>query len=407
MTYRFAISTVLLAALCSAQEWPQWRGPGRDGSIPDLSTPASWPEKLHRKWRVTIGEGHSSPVVSAGRIFTFARRGGREEVSCLDPGTGEIRWRESYAAGEYAMPSVARGHGEGPKSTPVVYRGRIYTLGIAGILSSFDAETGRMSWRKDFSGQVRRTHPLYGTAMSPLVDGGLLIAHVGGHDDGALTAFDATSGEEKWSWGGDGPGYASPIAVELDGVRQIVTQSQESVIGISAANGELLWRVPLRTPHSQNIITPVVHEGLLIVSGLSNPATAFRVTNQGGDWSVERVWENRLAEMYMSSPVIAGGLLFGFAKRSRGHFYCLDAATGEMEWSGEPRTGDYASILTGNGVLLMLTEHAELTVARATGEKFDVIRTYTVADTPTWAHLVPLGNGLLIKDKTSLAYWTW
>jgi len=404
---RIVVYAALLAAICSAQEWPQWRGPSRDGSIPGFRAPATWPEKLHRKWRVTIGEGHSSPVVTAGAIFTFARRGGREEVSCLDPRTGGTRWRESYAPGEYNMTSVARGHGEGPKSTPLICRGRLYTLGIAGILSSFDAETGRLFWRKDFAGQFRKMYPLYGTAMSPVVDGGLLIAHVGGHDSGALTAFDAISGDEKWSWRGDGPGYASPIVVELDGVRQIVTQSQESVIGVSAANGRLHWRMPFRTPYSQNIVTPVLHEGLLIISGYGNPTAALRVARRGGDWSVERVWENRQAEMYMSSPVIAGGLLFGFAQRYRGHFYCLDAATGKMRWTGEPRTGDYASILVGNRVLLMLTEHAELTVARATGEKFDVIRKYTVADTPTWAHPVPFVNGLLIKDKTSLTYWTW
>src|SRR6516225_2775168 len=229
----FRRATCFAALLASAvvtwaQEWPQWRGPNRDGIVGGYSAPALWPEKLNLKWKVNVGEGHSSPVTAGGRIYLHTRQGEREVVLCLRPETGEVIWQQGYAAPYTVNPAAAR-HGKGVKSTPVVQGGRIYTMGINGILSCFDANTGKPQWRKEFGS------PDFGNAMSPLVDRGLLIAHVGTSGRGALTAFDAETGAEKWSWKGDGPAYASPIVVEADGVRQVVTQSQRNIVGVSAA----------------------------------------------------------------------------------------------------------------------------------------------------------------------------
>src|ERR671938_134697 len=147
------------------------------------------------------------------------------------------------------MHPAARGHGKGPKSTPVLMSGKVYTLGITGVLSCHDARTGKLLWRKDFSKQYPNTSPLYGTAMSPVVDNGLLIAHVGGHDKGALTAFDAGTGTVKWSYEADGPAYSSPIVVNLAGVRQVVTFTQKEFVGVAAADGKLLWRLPAKSSY--------------------------------------------------------------------------------------------------------------------------------------------------------------
>ena len=327
-------------------------------------------------------------------------------MSSIDLTSGKLLWREGYPA-PYTMNSAATSHGKGPKSTPAVVEGKVYTLGISGILSSFDAASGKLEWRKEFSKQFKTTSPLYGAAMSPLVDRGMVLVHVGGHDQGAFMALDAASGTEKWSWAGDGPGYASPIVIELAGTRQIVTQTQKKIVGLMAATGKLLWEVALSTPYDQNIVTPQVVGDLVIFAGLGNPTMGFRIVNKDGRWSAQKVWENKEAEMYMSSPVAAKGLLFGFAKRNRGQFFCLDAATGKILWQAEPRTGDNASIAVLGDTLLLLTSDAELVAARATAERFDVIRKYTVASSSTWAHVTPAANGLLIKDATTLAYWTW
>lgn len=222
-------ASVALTAL--AADWPQWRGPNRDGYVADAVIPQSWPKALKEEWKVTVGVGHASPVEANGRIYLFACQGENEVLLCLDSVTGKEVWRSSQAI-SYQMHPAATSHGKGPKSTPVVSNGSVYTFGISGVLSAHDARTGKLKWRREFSKEYPTTSPLFGTAMSPLVDSGLLIAHVGGHDKGALTAFDAESGAVKWSNNMDGPAYASPIVVTLAGVRQIVTFMQKDFVGV-------------------------------------------------------------------------------------------------------------------------------------------------------------------------------
>ncbi len=393
-----AICLASFLVVAAAQDWPQWRGPNRDGIANGFSEPKAWPEKLTLKWKVNVGEGHSSPVVAGGKIYLHTRQGEHEVVSCLRPETGQVIWQESYAA-PYTVNSAAVRHGKGVKSTPVVAGDRIYTFGINGILSCFDAKTGKPQWRKEFGS------PDFGTAMSPVVDRGLLIAHVGTNGRGALTAFDAQTGVEKWSWKGDGPAYASPIVVELGGTRQVVTQSQRNIVGVSAATGELLWRIPFSTPYEQNIVTPVLYHETLLFSGLNNGVMGVKVLKRGSEWVAETVWQNKDVGMYMNSPVLTGDLLFGLSHLKRGQFFCLDPRNGATLWTSEGRQADNAAIVDGGPVLFFLTNDAELIVARKSGRGFELLRKYSVADSPTWAHPVILINGILIKDATTLALW--
>jgi outer membrane protein assembly factor BamB len=158
----------------------------------------------------------------------------------------------------------------------VLADGRLFTLGITGVLSAWDAASGRQLWRKSFETAHRATAPAFGTAMSPVVDGNRLIAFVGGDGDGALTAFDVKTGAPLWAWKGDGPGYASPVIATWDGVRQVVTQSQNALVGVAADTGALLWKRELKTPYEQNSVTPIVSQALVIYSGLDAPLTAVR-----------------------------------------------------------------------------------------------------------------------------------
>jgi len=405
MCLKFA-SLLLVAPVLFSEEWPQWRGPMRDGSLPSYHEPKVWPEKLTKKWTITIGKGHSSPIFAASRIYVFSRQQDNEVVSSINPDDGKVFWRQSYAA-PYKVNPAAAAHGEGPKSTPVFAGGKLYTLGISGILSCFNAATGEVLWRKDFSKQFQQTSPLFGTAMSPVVDNGLLIAHVGGNDDGALTAFDAESGEVKWVWKGDGPGYASPVIAAPGGVRQVVTQTQQNIVGVDEASGELLWQIPFSTPYVQNIVTPVFFRSTLIYSGLSKGTFGTAVTKARGQWSTNQLWSNQEVSMYMSSPVLSGNLLFGFSHKNKGQFFCLDANTGKTQWVSDPRQGDNAAILQMGQRLLFLKDDAELIVAQVSAKGFEPLRRYKVADSPTWAHPLVLEKGIVIKDADSLAFWSF
>ena len=404
---QMAISMLVLVSGVAllAQDWPQWRGLHRDGVLGATAGPASWPEHLKLRWKVTVGLGHASPILASGRVYLITRQQSSEVVTSIHPANGKPIWQQAYPA-PYTMNPAAEGHGPGPKSTPVFWNGRLYTLGISGILTSWDAASGALRWRKEFSKLYGATSPDFGAAMSPVVDKGMLIAHVGGHDSGALTAFDAESGDMRWRWTGDGPAYASPLVVELGGVRQIVTETQNNIVGVSATDGKLLWKVPFTTEYDQNIPTPVVYHDQLIVSGIAKGIMAIRPSQKAGQWSVETVWRNKDASLYMSSPVAMGDLLFGFSQYKKGQLFCLDARTGVAKWEGPPRQGDNAAVLISGENLVVLKNEGELIVARATAEGFEPVHHYTVADSPTWAHPLVLRNGVVIKDATTLALWT-
>ncbi|HEY0173473.1 MAG TPA: PQQ-binding-like beta-propeller repeat protein [Pyrinomonadaceae bacterium] len=387
----------------AAIEWPQWRGPNRDGLAAGVTPPSAWPKELKPRWRVTVGVGHASPVVSGGVVYQFARQGEDEVLLALDAATGKELWRSAPAPAPYTVNPAATGHGKGPKSTPVVANGRVYTLGISGLLSAHDAKTGRVVWRKDFSKQYPVTSPLYGTSMSPIVVGDLLVAHVGGHDKGALAAFDAATGALRWSYDADGPGYSSPVVLTAGGERQIVTFTQKELVAVSAATGALLWKLPAKTSYDTNCNTPVVYKDTVVVSLEEQGLVALRPAREGGRWAAREVWRNSENELYMNTPVLHGSTLYGLSTRKKGQFFAVDAATGKTVWQGPGRMGENASIVNLAGVLLLLTNDAVLYVLPAGAATFAPSAQYTVATSQTWAHPVFLGDQLLVKDETTLA----
>jgi outer membrane protein assembly factor BamB len=383
-------------------DWPQWRGPNRDGAVTSFTPPRTWPDRLARKWKVDVGIGYASPVLVGNRLYLFSRRGENEVLAALDADSGKEIWQTSYPASFTISPAAAR-HEKGPKSTPTFANGKLYTLGMTGIVTAFDAATGKQLWQKP----APRVSPLYHTGMSPLVDRGLVVLHVGGHDQGALTAFDANTGAEKWKWTGDGPSYSSPMAVDVAGTRQVIVFSQENLVGVSAATGELLWKRPFSTNYTQNIITPILYGDTVIVSGLEKPVTAFKVLKRGNQWATENVWENPAVSLYMTNGVVVRDTLFAMSHRNSGQFFALDAKTGKTLWTSPPRQATNAAILSAGDLLFMLKDDAELIVAKANPGAFEPVKRYTVADSATWAQPTIADNRMFVKDTNSLTLWTW
>jgi outer membrane protein assembly factor BamB len=395
-------ATVLIAVTVVAGDWPQWRGPNRDGLVADATIPATWPKVLKEGWKVTVGVGHSSPVMSNGKIYVFARQGEEETLLCLDATTGKELWRSSQPIA-YEMNPAATGHGKGPKSTPVVSNGNVYTFGISGVLSCHDAKTGKVKWRKEFAKDYKATSPLYGTAMSPLVLDGLLIAHVGGQDSGALTAFDGETGSVKWTNNVDGPAYASPIAVNLAGVKQIVTSMQKQIVGVDAASGKLLWKLPAKSQYDTNSVTAVVYKDTLVLSREEQGLIAIRLSKQGAEVAPQEIWTNKDVMLYMNTPVLQANQLFAMSVRNKGQLVSIDADTGKTVWQSPGRMGENAAILNLAGkAIVALTNDAKLYVLSPAAKEFMPVAQYTVADSPTWAHPLITGNRIYIKDETSL-----
>ena len=392
-------SSALLVSQGS-QDWPQFRGPNRDGVATPFAEPKTWPEQLTRKWKIEVGEGHATPVLVGDRLYVFTRQGEDEVMQAIDAATGKSMWRTSYAAPVKVRPA-AQAHGPGPKSTPTYADGRLFTLGMGGIVTAFDAASGKQLWQRPHDGVL----PQWGTAQSPLVDGGRVIVHVGGQDHGALTAFDVSTGTVQWTWNGDGPSYASPFIAEINGVRQIVMLTQENVIGVSATDGRLLWRRAFSTDYAQNIITPIVIGNLVIIGGYQRSTSAFHVVRNPGPWTTEDVWQNADIWQFMTNGVMVGDTLFGLSHRNRGQYFLLDTKSGKTVWTGMPRQAENAAIVRTGRFVLSLEDDAELVVGRVNGSRFQEVKRYTVADAATWAAPALSGNRVFIKDVSTLTLW--
>ena len=398
------VSQAQRAPAATGTDWPQWRGPKRDGSV-GAALPDQWPEALKKLWETTVGAGHASPVVSGNRVVVIARQDDQEIVRALDVASGKEIWRAAYPA-PYTVNPAARSHGPGPKSTPAIAGGRVFTFGIGGILSAFDLASGALLWR--VSGPA--VLPQYGTATSPLVDlagGTSIIVHVGGHDSGALTSFDAATGKPRWQWNGDGPGSGSPIIATFGGVPQVIAQTQKLLVGLNAANGALLWQLPFTTDFDQNAFTPIVFQDLVINAGLDQPLTAFRPKLAGGKWIAETVWTNPQTPMFMSSPVLIGETIYGLTPRSRGQFVAIDATSGTTLWHTQGRAGEHASMLGSRSWLLASTTDGTLVVARANPQKYEEVRRYQIAQSALWAHPAITGRSIIVKDVDKVICWNF
>jgi outer membrane protein assembly factor BamB len=410
MNSRMCAAALLAVGLSSAVrsqtnpiDWPQWRGPGRDGHAAGFVPPKVWPDRLAQRWRIHVGYGYATPLLVGTRIYMFSRQGENEVMSALDAASGKALWRAAYPA-PFKMDKGAAPHGPGPKSTPVYADGKLFLIGMGGIVTAFDAATGKQLWQKPGLPE----QPLWTShSFSPLVDRGRVVFHMGGNDKGTLSAFDVNSGEVSWAWSGDGPGYGSPMLYDFAGTRQIVTMTQQKFIGVDAATGALLWERPYVTEYAQNIITPVRYGDLLIVSGYQKPVAAFRVTRKNNQWTTEQVWENADVSLYMSDAVLLGETLVGLSQRRSGQYFALDARSGKTLWTSEARQATNAAIIGAGEFWFALEDDSELVLSSGHSKSFEPLRRYTLGLGATWAQPVIAGNRIFVKDEVTLSLWTF
>jgi outer membrane protein assembly factor BamB len=383
-----------------AQDWPQWRGPNRDGKVSGFTAPQKWPKELTQKWKKTVGWGDSTPALVGDKLYVFTRQGDNEVVLCLDASSCDELWHDKYEA--QAVTGAAARH-FGPRSSPAVANGKVVTLGVGGVLSCLDAATGKVVWRKD---PFPKVVPEFFTAMSPIIVDGMAIAHLGGKGNGAIIAYDLATGDEKWRWAAEGPEYASPALLTVGGTKQIVTLAEKSIVGIGVADGKLLWQrpfVPQRMAY--NAATPIVDGQTVIYTGRGRGAKAVKIEKKGDGFATEELWSNPDLAPQFNTPVLKNGLLFGLSDRS--NLFCINAKTGQTAWTDTTQRGrgGFAAIVDAGSCLLALPSNSELIVFKPDGKEFVEITRYKVADTAIYAHPVISGNRVFVKDEQSVAMW--
>jgi outer membrane protein assembly factor BamB len=201
--------------------------------------------------------------------------------------------------------------------------------------------------------------------------------------------------------------YASPVIVELGGIRQVVSMGQQNIVGVAAADGSSLWQYPWAGEGGgMQAITPTIYDGTIIVSSYHAGVTALRPTRRNGKWVVDVVWGTKDVSLFLNNPVLIGGTLFGLSEKASGQFFALDAASGKVLWLGKPRQATNTAVVKAGDLLFLLNDDAELIVARSNRTGFEPLKTYTVADSATWAQPAISGNRVVVKDVSSMALWT-
>jgi outer membrane protein assembly factor BamB len=393
----FSIVIIILISYSNlfSQDWPQFRGIDRDSKVSGFKAPKAWPAELKQVWKVNVGFGDATPVLSGKKIYLAVRQNADEVILCLDAETGKEIWRSPYPAPAVTGPAASH---PGPRGTPSISEGKIVTFGVSAILSCLDAGTGKVLWRKE---NPENAVPQFFTGMSPLLTDGLCIAHLGTKDKGQVVAFDLASGKEKWKWEGDGPSYASPTVMIIDKQKYVIVQTEKNLMALSLSDGKIQWQVS--TPVQQrfyNCTSPYVNGQIIYYTGQGTGTNAIEVIKEGNKFSTKELWSNPDIGAKWNTPVLKDGFLYGFTDQRR--IYCIDASTGKTAWYDSTVNSDFATIVDCGSVLIGLPSTGNLLVLKPDPKAYTEIAKYKVAETPVYAFPVIAGSLIYVKDSESL-----
>lgn len=396
----------LLASTSHAEDWPRWRGPRGDGTWQGPRLAEKWPaDGLKTAWKRDIGGGYGGISVQGQRLYLmdFQKEPQSEErVHCLNSQTGEPIWTAkcsvSYKGLDYP---------NGPRITPTIDEGRIYTIGSVGHAYCFDAATGKVIWQKDPQADYKVKLSEWGVAASPVIFEDLVIIHPGALENGCLMAFNKLTGQEVWRSGNDPCGYSTPIVIDSPGGKQLVLWSPKHILGLDPRTGHEHWRIPYEVTYGVSIATPIYHDQLLLVCGYWEGSKAIRL---GDTLSAAKLaWEdNKHLRGLMSQPLYRDGLVYLLDKQLG--LTCFELATGKKLWDDQHQMTPRGRNPQANLVWLdagksdrtiILNSEGELILARLNRDGYHESSRTKIIE-PTWAHPAFAGNRVYARNDTQL-----
>jgi outer membrane protein assembly factor BamB len=377
-------------------DWPGFRGPARDGIVRGVRIETDWSQKPPvALWRRPIGPGWSSFAVDGNRLYTQEQRGDDELVSSHDLTTGKPVWRHRDAA---RFDESSEG-GVGPRATPTLAHGRVYTLGGTGVLNALDARDGSVVWSRNAVSDTGTTVPHWGIASSPLVVGDVVVVATSGR----LAGYDAATGKPRWLGPEGGGGYSSPHLATIDGVAQILLLRGARTTSVAPADGTLLWE-NMSEPGVSIVQPALAADGdVLVAAGDAMGGTGIRrlaVAHGPAGWTVEERWQSRGLKPFFNDFVIHKGHAFGF---DASILACIDLADGTRKWKGGRFGHGQLVLLPDQDLLLLLSEEGELALVKATPDQFTEVARVPAIEGKTWNHPVLVGDVLLIRNGEQMA----
>jgi outer membrane protein assembly factor BamB len=399
-TMRFRLVFVLLLAftsLVSAADWPQWLGPNRDGTVPEKVAP--WKGDLKVLWRVNVSESHSSPVVAGGLVFVHCKVKDKnaEIVQAFDAKSGDLKWEQSYEKAAFTTP-----YGNGPRATPCVHEGMVYTFGITGVLACWEAAGGKPVWKIETLADSKKDNLFFGLSASPLIVGDNVIVQ-GGKGSKGIKAFDRKTGKAAWTAGTDAASYAAPVLLD----KNIVVLTGANLSSISPS-GEIRWQFPFVDRLNESSTTPIKVGDLFVAASVTAGAVAVKEIEKDGKPAVEQVWKQPALNCYFSTPVVADKdhlfLVTGvLAVNPTVTLRCVEAATGKELWKKANVGKFHAALLRmSDGKLLMHEDSTgDVKLLAPNFEKYEELAKSKASGT-TWAHPAIADGKLFVRDKKEL-----
>jgi len=390
----------------STGNWPQWRGPDRNGYAKDAQSIKSLPKELKPVWKIDIGGGFAAPVVQGSALIYVDENGSREFAHRLDAATGKEVWKIDYAKME------SDEWGAGPRATPIIDGERVYVQSMNGEFRCLDLASGKTIWQTSFDQQFgvkflgskarEGTASRRGNNGSGVIAGDKLVLPVGNTDGASLVCFNKNDGKVLWKSGTDEAAYSSFITATLAGVPQVVAFTADALLGASLDDGKILWRVPLETNAKRHAATPVVDGDNVIVNSHTIGLVAFRISKDTGGFKANPAWANQDLKINLATPVLVDGHFY--CQGANKDYICAEAATGKLKWS-KPGFGqgkrDYSSTIVVGKNLLVLTEEGTLLLLEPNPEKYTELARLQVCGN-TWSFPAYANGKLYVRDTRNL-----